>query len=114
MALARAGSSMPASSTTIRSSPTFWISGSVTPNSSMRFRSTVSARSRSRFGIGGDLLGLVELQGEVHPALEVEAQLERHPLLGAVVHHARLRSALPHGDVAGDEVEDAQGDEAPG
>ena len=24
-------------------------------------------------GIGGDLLGLVELQGEVHPALEVEA-----------------------------------------
>ena len=50
MALARAGSVMPASSTTIRLSPTFWTSGSSTPNSSIRFRSTVSARSRSFLG----------------------------------------------------------------
>ena len=50
MALARAGSVMPASSTTMRLSPAFCTSGSSTPNSSMRFRSTVSARSRSRLG----------------------------------------------------------------
>ena len=35
-------------------------------------------------GIGGDLLGLIQLQGEVHAALQVEAELERHLLLGPV------------------------------
>ena len=40
-------------------------------------------------GIGRDLLGLVELEGEVHPTLEVEAQLERHPRLGPVVSSRR-------------------------
>ena len=50
MDLARAGSVIPASSTTIRLSPAFCTTGSSTPNSSMRLRSTVSARSRSFLG----------------------------------------------------------------
>jgi hypothetical protein len=38
--VARSGSSMPGSSTMMRSSPTFWTTGSETPNSSMRLRTT--------------------------------------------------------------------------
>ena len=79
MALARAGSVMPASSTTIRLSPTFWTSGSSTPNSSIRFRSTVKRQVEILLGIGGDLFGLIQLEGEMHPALKIEAPLERHP-----------------------------------
>jgi hypothetical protein len=48
----------------------------------------------------------------VHPALEVEAELERHPLLGALAHHAGLEIALPKGDVPRNEKEDAEGDES--
>src|SRR6476661_7791231 len=44
-ASARARSSMPGSSTTMRSLPTFCTTGSDTPNSSMRLRTTFSARS---------------------------------------------------------------------
>ncbi len=48
MSMARCGSRTPASSTTMRSSPTFCTTGSCTPNSSTRLRSTVRARSMSR------------------------------------------------------------------
>ena len=63
-------------------------------------------------GVGRDLLRLVELEGEVHPALQIESQLERHPLFLAVRHHAGLRIALADGDVSGHQEEDAEGDEA--
>jgi len=45
IALARTGSSMPASSTTIRSSPSLCTVGSLTPNSSIRLRIVVRVRS---------------------------------------------------------------------
>ena len=40
----------------------------------------------SRGHVARDALGLVELEPEVHPALEVEAELEGHPGLGGVAH----------------------------
>ena len=43
--IARCSSSIPGSSMTNRSAPTFWISGSATPNSSMRLRIIRSERS---------------------------------------------------------------------
>jgi hypothetical protein len=62
-------------------------------------------------GIGRHLLRLVQLQGQVHPALEIEAELERHPFLDPIGHHPRFEIALPERDVAGNQVEDAEGDE---
>ncbi len=44
MSLARSGSLIPASSTIRRSSPTFWMRGSETPNSSIRVRMMRSTR----------------------------------------------------------------------
>ena len=43
--------------------------------------------------VGRDPLALVELEGEVHAALEVEAALERHPGDSRVAHHAVVRPA---------------------
>ncbi len=58
IALARSGSSIPASSTMIRSSPTFWMVGSRTPNSSIRFRIVVSVRSIASARSSGGRFGL--------------------------------------------------------
>ena len=69
---------MPGSSTMMRSSPTFCTIGSETPNSSMRLRTT-RMRAVERLGLVGDgALGLVDLERQVHPALQVEPALQRH------------------------------------
>ena len=91
MLLARAGSAMPGE---LDDDPVVprpsGPRGSATPNSSMRLRSTVSARSMSRLGIGRHPLALIELERQVHAALEVEAALERHPRDLHVAHDAVL------------------------
>ena len=79
---------MPASSTTIRLSPTFWISGSVDAELVDPLAEHRERQVEVPLGIGRDLLRLIELEGEVHAALEVEAPLERHPGHGGVAHHA--------------------------
>ena len=89
---ARCGSSMPGSSTMMRSLPTFCTTGSDTPNSSMRLRTTLSARSIASALFGDDALGLVDLEGEVHPALQVESALERHAVHVCRDTGRRLRS----------------------
>ena len=75
--LGAAGSVMPASSTTIRQSPgllhqRLLDAELVDPLAQHRER-----QIEVPLGIGGDLLRLVELEGQVHAALEVEAPLER-------------------------------------
>ena len=61
--------------------------------------------------VGGDLLGLVQLQGEVHSSLEIEPELERNPLFGPIRHHPAVNITLPQGHIPGNEIEDAQGDQ---
>jgi hypothetical protein len=79
MSCARCGSSTPGSSTIILSSPTFCTTGSETPSSSTRERTTVRARSIASSWFG-PTFGLVDLEREVHSALQVETPLERDAL----------------------------------
>ena len=108
MALARAGSVIPASSTTIRLSPTFWMSGSVDAELVDALAKHGERKVEVALGIGRDLLRLVELEGEMHAALEVESQLQRNPLLLPVDHDTGLRIALADGDGPRHQEEDAE------
>jgi hypothetical protein len=53
-------------------------------------------------GIGGHLLGLIQLEGEMHAALKIEAALQGHPGDGYVVHDP-IRSRLTRGNVPGEQ-----------
>ena len=75
---------MPGSSTMIWSSPLFCTTGSDTPNSSMRVRTTLIARSSASDLFGDGALRLVDLEREVHAALQVEPALERNARDGVV------------------------------
>ncbi len=61
-------------------------------------------------GIGGHLVRLVELEGQVHAALEVEPVLDGDFFDLHVVHHP-VGSTLPGGDLARDQIDDRHGDE---
>ena len=78
----------PASSTTIRSSPTFWTTGSCTPNSSTRFRQHGEGQVDVARDVTGHPVRLVEFEPEVHPALQVEPELQRNVRLHRVPHGA--------------------------
>jgi len=54
----------------------------------MRFTQHRQGQIQVLLGMGGDLLRLVELEGQVHAALEIEAALERNPRHRVVVHDA--------------------------
>ena len=75
----------------MRSLPAFCTTGSETPNWSMRVRTTLSARSIASRLVGDGALRLVDLEREVHAALEVEAALERHARGDGVEERRRLR-----------------------
>jgi hypothetical protein len=60
------------------------MSGSSTPSSSIRFRMTISERSIASARASRDhgALGIVDFEDQVHPALEIEAQLQRGARFG--------------------------------
>ncbi len=62
--------------------------------------------------VGRDLARLIELEREVHSALEVQAEPDRDPFDLEVPHHA-VGAPLADGDLAGDQVDDCDDDQDP-
>ena len=100
IAFARPGSVMPASSTTIRSSPGLLHQGLLDPELVDALAQHGEREIEVPLGIGRHLLRLIELEGEVHAALEVEAALERDPGDHGVAHDP-VAPAFAQGDGPG-------------